>query len=102
MQSHARDALQEMYMIDHYNDYMVWMGSVNPAWLFLMALVSLVFSFIPAFIAYSRHHPNRTVILVLDFLLGWTGIGWIILLVWALERPHADLDWQQRHGANDH
>jgi hypothetical protein len=45
-------------------------------------LVSLFFYFLPAFLA--RNKPNFTSILILNILAGWTFIGWIIALVWAL------------------
>src|SRR5215470_7028216 len=54
-------------------------------------LVSLFLYFLPAFLA--RNKPNFTSILVLNILAGWTFIGWIIALVWALssdsQRPVA-------------
>ncbi len=32
----------------------------------------------------GRKKRNRYAIFVLNLFLGWTGIGWIIALVWAL------------------
>lgn len=45
-------------------------------------LVSLFFYFLPAFLA--RNKPDFTSILILNLLAGWTFIGWIIALVWAV------------------
>ena len=45
-------------------------------------IVSLLLYFLPAFLA--RHKRNFTGILLLNILAGWTFIGWIIALVWAL------------------
>jgi hypothetical protein len=45
-------------------------------------LVSLFLYFLPAFLA--RNKPNFTGVLLLNLLAGWTFIGWIIALVWAL------------------
>jgi len=45
-------------------------------------LVSLFLYFLPAFLA--RNKPNFTSILILNILAGWTFVGWIIALVWAL------------------
>jgi hypothetical protein len=39
---------------------------------------------LPAFIAYRRGHRNAAGIAVLTLLLGWTFIGWVIALIWAL------------------
>jgi hypothetical protein len=52
----------------------------------IFLLVSLFFYFLPAYLA--RNRSNFTAILVLNVLAGWTFIGWIIALVWALsEEP---------------
>lgn len=48
----------------------------------LFWLVSLFLYFLPAFLA--RNKPNFTSILILNILAGWTFIGWIIALVWAI------------------
>ena len=37
----------------------------------------------PYAVAWSRGHRNAAAISVLNLLLGWTLIGWIIALVWA-------------------
>jgi Superinfection immunity protein len=39
--------------------------------------------FLPALVAWKRKHRNTSAIGVLNFLLGWTMIGWIGSLVWA-------------------
>jgi len=48
-------------------------------------LISLFLYFLPAFLA--RNKPNFTGVLLLNLLAGWTFIGWIIALVWALSGP---------------
>ena len=49
-------------------------------------MVTLVFLFLlyflPAFI--GRDKKDATGILLVNLFLGWTGIGWIIALVWAI------------------
>jgi peptidoglycan/LPS O-acetylase OafA/YrhL len=45
--------------------------------------VALIFYFLPALIAFLRGHPARWGILVLNFLAGFTVIGWLGSLVWA-------------------
>lgn len=39
--------------------------------------------FLPAFIAYSRRHPQRAAIALTDLFLGWTCLGWIVALIWS-------------------
>jgi hypothetical protein len=45
-----------------------------------------VLYFLPAIIAFARGKSDAGAILVLNFLLGWTAIGWVIALVWALKQ----------------
>lgn len=54
----------------------------------LIALLALLIIYCaPAIVAAQRDHHNRQAILVLNLLLGWTLIGWIGALIWALTRP---------------
>ena len=39
---------------------------------------------IPTFVAGARKHHNTPAILALNLLLGWTLLGWVLALVWAL------------------
>jgi hypothetical protein len=48
--------------------------------------VGFLFYFLPAIIAYARSKRDAVSILVLNLLLGWTAIGWIVALVWALKQ----------------
>ena len=51
---------------------------------FLIALaIGGLLYFIPAIVAESRKHRNKSAILILNLLLGWTFLGWVIALVWA-------------------
>jgi hypothetical protein len=43
--------------------------------------------FVPALVAFFRKQQNRWFILVLNFLFGWTIVGWIICLAWAARAP---------------
>lgn len=54
--------------------------------LFLMGaiLVTIAVYFVPSFIAFKRDKANKTSILVLNIFLGWSLIGWVVSLVWAL------------------
>ncbi len=56
----------------------------NDPIVFLIALIVIgIINFVPSFIAYSRDHPQRLLILIINLLMGWTIIGWGLLLIWA-------------------
>ena len=47
-------------------------------------LIALAFYFLPTIIANSRNVHSRGGILMLNLFLGWTFIGWVVALNWAL------------------
>ena len=51
---------------------------------FFIILILIIPYFIPSVIAFVRKHHNSAAILILNILLGWTIIGWIVCLVWSL------------------
>jgi hypothetical protein len=50
----------------------------------LICIVSL-FYFLPFAIAFKRKRANTGAIFALYLFLGWSLIGWVIALVWALK-----------------
>jgi hypothetical protein len=46
-------------------------------------LLALGVHFLPTFIAVVRQHRHALLIFVLNLFLGWTVIGWLVLLIWA-------------------
>lgn len=57
----------------------------NPGFLwFPFGLIGLVIYFLPSIIAILRKKRNLVAIILLNFLFGWSVIGWIITLIWAL------------------
>lgn len=52
----------------------------------IIGMVILVIHFVPSYVAYSNNHRSRALILLLNIIMGWTGIGWIVLLIWALRK----------------
>lgn len=51
------------------------------AFLFVAAFVLY---FLPTIIALKRDHRNMAPIAVINFLLGWSLVGWVIALAWSL------------------
>jgi len=45
-----------------------------------------VLYFLPTIIAFARSKCDAVSILVLNLFLGWTAIGWVIALIWALKQ----------------
>jgi hypothetical protein len=50
----------------------------------ILCAISLAIYFLPAGIAMLRSHPNFMAIFLINFLLGWICIGWIVALVWSV------------------
>jgi hypothetical protein len=53
--------------------------------LIFLGVVAFFVHFLPIFIAWRRHVRNFWWIFVINFFFGWTLIGWVIALVWALQ-----------------
>lgn len=49
----------------------------------LLLLLGIAIYFLPAIIAYKKKHANRTIILIINIIFGWTFIGWVGCLVWS-------------------
>jgi hypothetical protein len=47
-------------------------------------VIAFLLYFLPAIIAFLRGHHRRFAILVVNFFFGWSGVGWIIALIWSL------------------
>ena len=51
-----------------------------------------VLYWLPTIVAVARHTPSALGIAALNFFFGWTGIGWVLALIWALAaNPHAQV-----------
>ncbi len=51
---------------------------------FIFIFILLFIYFVPTFIAYSRQHKNALAIFILNLFLGYTFIGWVVSLIWAV------------------
>lgn len=52
--------------------------------------VSAIIYGIPTLIAVNREHTQTSAIGVLNFLAGWTFLGWVIAVVWAVSNNSGD------------
>ena len=54
------------------------------ALLMVAFIVAMAIYALPALLAWSMGSPYRMAITLVDLLLGWTIIGWIAALIWAI------------------
>jgi hypothetical protein len=54
---------------------------------FIVLALGLTLWLLPGFIASGRKHHNRFAIWLVTILLGWSGIGWLVALIWAFTNP---------------
>jgi hypothetical protein len=47
--------------------------------------VGFLLYFLPSIIALTRSKRNTLSIFLLNFFLGWTLVGWVVALVWAVK-----------------
>jgi hypothetical protein len=52
---------------------------------YLVRVLAILAYFFPTIAASRFRHPRQPTILYLNILLGWTVVGWIIILRWAFE-----------------
>ncbi|MDX1388304.1 MAG: superinfection immunity protein [Acidobacteriota bacterium] len=61
----------------------IFAGALGLLFLLFVILVALLFYFLPTIIAIARHHPSALLIGLINFLLGWSLIAWIVCIVWS-------------------
>lgn len=49
----------------------------------LITIITLAVFFLPTLIALVRDHHNKVAIIVTNLLLGWTGVVWLVALIWS-------------------
>jgi hypothetical protein len=53
---------------------------------FLIIAIGFLIYFIPSFAAYSNKKRSKDAIVALNLLGGWTGILWLVSLIWAMSK----------------
>ena len=71
-------------------------SSIVTEFAFVVLLASSVVTFwllflLPSIMAFRRRHVHRWAILATNLLLGATGVGWFVALMWALQAPDRSL-----------
>ena len=57
-------------------------------WEVMMLLGMVVLYFIPTIVAMARNHHRALGIFLANFFLGWTVLGWLVALAFAVSREH--------------
>ena len=60
-------------------------------WLILLVPLLLISYFIPFLVAVGRKHRFTTAIGLINLLLGWTVVGWLAAMIWAVNRDVREL-----------
>ena len=60
------------------------MGELGAGERAVIGSVVCVIYFVPAILALGLNRRNAAAILLLNLLLGWVGVGWVVALAWAL------------------
>jgi hypothetical protein len=47
--------------------------------------LGFLFYFLPTIVAFARSKRDLLAIFLLNFFLGWSVVGWVIALVWAVK-----------------
>lgn len=59
--------------------------------LFVLLALGVVFYFLPVVVARVRHASHTVAIFWLTFFLGWTVLGWLAMVIWAVaDEANAD------------
>ncbi len=76
----TRPAMVLGYLVEE-----VVMTHLLPAFFFPIFGFGFVMYFLPSIIALARSKRDIAAIVLLNFFLGWTMIGWVVALVWAVK-----------------
>lgn len=57
---------------------------------FLLWLIIALIYFVPTIVACGRNHKNALAIFILNLFLGYTLIGWVVALIWAVYNQETD------------
>ena len=58
--------------------------------IFIIGVIFLAIYFIPTFIAFVRRKKQIVAILLINIFLGFTVVGWVGSLIWAVIREDSD------------
>ncbi len=66
---------------------MIWRDSIVILSTVLGGILAVLIYLLPSYLAFKRKHPNKIGVTLLNIFLGWTFLGYLIALIWALYPP---------------
>jgi hypothetical protein len=58
----------------------------------VLIIIGIIY-FLPSIVANSRNHRAQLGIFVMTLFLGWSGLGWILALIWACNSNVERVNW---------
>jgi hypothetical protein len=65
-------------------DLLMMVDGIGP----FLVLAGLGLYLLPTYISWQRHHHNAGPIFLVNLLLGWTLVGWVVALAWSATALH--------------
>jgi len=59
----------------------------------MILVIAIAIHFLPIILAYGRNAANFWGIVVINVFLGWTFLGWVIALTWAVTAKPKTYGW---------
>jgi predicted RNA-binding Zn-ribbon protein involved in translation (DUF1610 family) len=86
-----------LVMIPDISEWNLNLGSIGAALIAILVLVIVLLIYLlPTAVAMSRHHPNTVPIFLVNSLIGWTLVGYVVALAWSFmaieQRQRSSLD----------
>jgi len=64
------------------------------AFTLIVVLIAFTFYMVPTIVAMLRDHPNMLAIFIVNLLLGWLFVGWIVAMVWSVTAIDKNKDYR--------
>jgi hypothetical protein len=73
-----------MCLITKYAFRSLKLGAFFGIFLIPVIIIGVAFYFLPTIVAFARHKKQSLAIFLVNFFLGWTFLGWVGALIWAV------------------
>ena len=76
-------------------------GFLGLLFLLLLVILAAAVYFLPSIVAFSRNVTTALGVVVVNLFLGWTLLGWVVALAWAVSAPAAPPAPERQVAASD-